>query len=101
VVLFAEREGPTVYVGETMNVARRMAHYRTGDPELATNKWIHDLMVEHLAAEKPLLMDVATRATVTRGYVTEELDLGDKLDRVLAEAAAINAVPRANLLNRH
>lgn len=98
---FADRESPTVYVGETMNVARRMAHYRTGDPELATNKWIHDLMIEHLAAGKALLMDVTTRATVTRGYVTEELDLGDRLDRVLAEAAAINAVPRSDLLNKH
>ena len=97
---FVNGDGPWVYIGETMNVARRIVHYRTGDPDLRTNAWIHGLLVEHLAARKAVELDVALKGSVTVAGLTRELRLDDKLDRRLAEAAAINAVPRDALLNK-
>ena len=97
---FVGMEGGSVYVGETMNLARRMGNYRVGDPHLRTNAWVHDLMVTHLASGSVLELDVAFGASATTDGVTRELLLGDKLDRVLAEAAAIHDVPRSVLLNK-
>ena len=98
---FVGRDGPWVYVGQTMDLARRIGHYRTGDRELRTNARVHDLMVEHLAGRKSVELDIAVKASVTVAGVTRELSLDDRLDRMLAEAAAIDGVPRDALLNKH
>jgi hypothetical protein len=89
-----------VYIGETMDLARRMVHYRTGDPELRTNAWVNRLMNDHLGSQKVIEMDVAYRASVTIGGVTRELVLAVKMDRLLAESAAIACIPATEILNR-
>ena len=95
-----DADGRWVYVGETDDLQRRMGHYRTGDEKLPTNSEVHEFVTAHWGLELPVELDVAFRASVTTGGVSRELDLRDKLDRALAESAAIAAVPVPDLLTR-
>jgi hypothetical protein len=56
-------------------------------------------MHAHLGQGKQIEMAIALGGIVTVGGYLEPLDLNRKASRLLAEAAAVHAVPREQLLN--
>lgn len=96
---FLGPDGERVYVGEASDLQRRGGQYRLGHATGATNKRMHDAMHAHLGQGKQIEMAIALGGIVTVGGYLEPLDLNRKASRLLAEAAAVHAVPREQLLN--
>ncbi len=91
--LFQEHGPIAAYLGETADLRRRAGHYRIGNASQLTNKRLHDLMTSHLGSGGRIEMAIALSAdSVVAGQVGQ-LDLGRKSARLLAESAAIHAVP--------
>jgi hypothetical protein len=99
---FVDRAGRWIYVGETEDMARRAHHYERGDRSQRTNASINALMRSHIDGLRRVEMDVALVASLVLGSEPRrQLDLTEKLDRVLAESAAIAAMPREWLVNNN
>ena len=81
------------YVGEAEDLVRRMAGYRAGYEKQTTNRRLNLRMNEHLKTGGQVEMSVATSGAVTVDGERRPLDLGRKVSRLLAEAAAMHAVP--------
>lgn len=80
---FMSKDGRTVgvYVGETDNLQRRMAHYRNPGPSQATNQRLHARMVEHMEAGGRVELAVTTEVEADGRAV----DLSEKAARLLTE----------------
>ncbi len=92
-------DSTSTYIGETANLQRRAAGYRGGYSGQVTNARMNRRMREHLEADGRIELFIATEADVMvdRG-ASGRLDLGRKVSRLLAEAAALHAVPDAEPL---
>ena len=98
---FHGSDGVRVYVGETSDLRRRANHYLIGNPAGRTNKWVHDLMREHLASGGQIDMAIALDGIVTVGGLLRPLEVGRSMSRLLAEGAALHCVPPEQVLNLH
>ena len=81
------------YVGEAEDLVRRMAGYRAGYEKQTTNRRLNLRMHEHLKEGGRVEMSIATSGAVTVDGERRPLDLGRKVSRLLAEAAAMHAIP--------
>jgi hypothetical protein len=92
-----------VYVGESEDLRRRTGHYRRPGPTQQTSLRINALLQEHLQQGGSVTLAVATSATVTAGGTAQDLSLGRKTARVLAEHAALAMIyldGNADIVNR-
>jgi hypothetical protein len=97
---FIDRPGPWIYIGETEDLARRAHQYERGDRSQRTNARINDLIHQHLDDNGGIELDVALEASLTlEGEPPRAIAMASKLERVLAEHAAIAHVPHSQLLN--
>ena len=96
---FVSRDGRTasVYVGETDNLQRRMAHYRNPGPTQTTNQRLHARMVEHI--EGGGRVDLSVTTDVKRGG--HALDLGQKATRLLIEREVVAQLVRRGVRIEH
>ncbi len=89
----------STYIGETANLKRRAAGYRGGYAGQVTNARMNRRMREHLSTGGAIEMSIATAAVLAVDSETDRpLDLSRKASRLLAEAAALHAVPDAEPL---
>lgn len=88
----------TVYIGEAVDLRRRADGYRRGYERQATNRRINARMRAHLAAGGRIDVAVATQASLAVDGTARALDLSRKASRLLAENAAIHAVPAGESL---
>lgn len=79
------------YIGETMQLRRRFAHYRNPGPSQATNIRINALFTEHLAAGETITVDIVTAASMLVNGQEMPADFRIKAVRRLFEHAAIVA----------
>jgi hypothetical protein len=80
---------PSVYIGETNNLRRRMTGYRHPGPTQDTNLRINALLRECLVGGGSIEVTTATAAIVYLSGEPTELDLNLKAGRLLAENAAL------------
>jgi hypothetical protein len=78
-----------VYLGETDNLRRRMANYRTPGSGQPTNVRLNALLLGHLAAAGKVEVSVASEATTWLSGSKLPLDMSRKASRLLAENAAL------------
>ena len=84
--------GARSYIGETINVQRRFAHYRKPGPTQATNIRINAVFREHLKDGDAIFVDLITSdVTIRNGDAEIPVDLTDKATRRLIENAALIA----------
>lgn len=79
-----------VYIGETINLARRTSNYRNAandNSRQRTSRRIHQILVAHL--EQQGRTDLAIGVDVRLGIDTMRVDLRRKSARLLAENAAV------------
>lgn len=83
---------PKSYIGETIHLRRRFAHYRNPGPTQTTNIRINALFMDHLAAGHGIDVDVILQdADMNIGEEPVSVDFSDKAVRRLFENAAIVA----------
>ena len=87
--LYRFEVGEEVYVGETDRLARRMQHYRTPGPSQPTNIRINAWLVDVLSARQAARLSVVLKGEVALDGQRRALRLDQKVDRVLAEHAAL------------
>jgi hypothetical protein len=81
---------PTIYIGETDNLQRRLAgNYRSPGPSQATSVRVNALLRQHLADGGAVALAIATGADLWISGHPGCLDLGRQAARVLAENAAL------------
>ena len=92
---FVSNDGRTVgvYVGETDNLQRRMAHYRNPGPSQATNQRLHARMVEHM--ESGGSVELAVTTDVEFGGHT--VDLSVNASRLMVEREALARLARSEI----
>ena len=79
-------DSPSVYIGESDDLRRRMGHYRNPGPTQQTNIRLSNLIKSHVLAA-PVSMSIATTVTVTwASEHTETLDLQGKTARLVGES---------------
>lgn len=83
----------SVYIGEAMNLRRRADHYRLGNENQRTNRRLNGELLAHLAAGGTIEMSLALSGQVNANGESRPLELGRKMTRLLAENAALHAVP--------
>jgi hypothetical protein len=81
-----------------MDLRRRAYGYRFGYERQVTNARMNKRMLEHLRSGGLIELAIATSASLSIDGVERPLDLKRKASRVLAESAAIHAVPDAEHL---
>jgi len=79
----------SVYVGETDDLHRRFAHYRSPGPSQRTNVRMNEHMRTHLQSGRPVSVETCTETWVEVGSEREALDLSRGSHRVLAEEEAL------------
>lgn len=79
----------SVYVGETVNLRRRMQNYRTPGASQTTSIWVNRLLLERLTQDEPVMLETCTNAMTTIDTNPQHADLTSKTVRVLIEHAAI------------
>lgn len=78
------------YIGETENLARRLAHYRKPGPSEKTNLRLNARFKAELEAGAHITVTIATSAAWSkRGTVRQDADFTSKVVRCLFENAAI------------
>ncbi|MBE0453993.1 MAG: hypothetical protein IBX58_09955 [Roseovarius sp.] len=78
-----------VYVGETVNLRRRMQNYRTPGASQKTSIWVNQLLRERLMTGEPALLETCTNAITAYETTRHNADLASKTVRVMIEHAAI------------
>ena len=92
--------GDKSYIGETVNIRRRFAHYRKPGPSQATNIRINSVFLKHLSAGGTIAVDLVTHGPVVdTGNGSAIADLTDKATRRLLENAALLADSSAEVEN--
>jgi len=79
----------SVYVGETVNLRRRMRNYRTPGASQKTSIWVNSLLLERLNQDEPVMLETCTNAMTTIDTNPQNADLTSKTVRVMIEHAAI------------
>lgn len=78
-----------VYIGESDNLRRRLAHYRSPGPTQPTNIRLNERLRTHLAAGGTVEVSVATEAELQLDGAAAPLDLAKKASRLLVENAVL------------
>lgn len=78
-----------VYVGETRNLRRRMAHYRSPGPSQLTNVRINQAMVLHLGTGAAISLHTAMNGWAYTDEQPRPLNLDNQFHRKLAENALL------------
>lgn len=87
-----DADGPTTYVGETDQLARRLQHYRTPGPTQHTNLRLNEHFRNALSRGLSINVAVVTEDINVRiDEAARQIDMSRKLDRVLLEHAALLA----------
>jgi len=81
----------SVYVGETVNLRRRMRNYRMPGATQRTSIWVNRFLHDCLGEGDVVMLEACTEATTTWDAVREAADLESKVVRVMVEHAAILA----------
>jgi hypothetical protein len=82
-------EASTVYVGETVDVRRRMRQYRRPSGNQQTSRRINALLSERVAAGDLVMLQVLRDVRLRAAGSTTDVDLSSKAVRVLVEHAAL------------
>lgn len=86
----------SVYVGETINLRRRMQNYRTPGASQKTSIWVNSLLLERLDQSEPVMLETCTDALTTFDTNPQHADLTSKTVRVMIEHAAILSERQTN-----
>lgn len=87
---FEGAQGRYVYVGETVELARRLQHYRTPGPTQRTNQRLYQLISESITGGGRVAVAIITDGpTLKINGQQRAADLGLKPERALLENAAI------------
>lgn len=86
----------SVYVGEAINLKRRMQNYRTPGSRQATSIWVSAQLIDRIAAKELIVLEVCDRAIVDRAGDVLDVDLTSKTVRLFAECGAILAEQQNN-----
>ncbi|MBW4975709.1 hypothetical protein KZZ08_18940 [Roseovarius mucosus] len=86
----------SVYVGETVNLRRRMQNYRRPGATQTTSVWVNDHLRNRLRDGELVLLETCTDAMTTTGTIRQGADLKSKIVRVMIEHAAILYEKQAN-----
>lgn len=86
----------SVYVGETVNLQRRMQNYRRPGATQTTSIWVNDHLRNRLRGGELVLLETCTDAITTTGTIRQGADLKSKIVRVMIEHAAILSEKQAN-----
>jgi len=89
--MLARADGREVYIGETVELRRRLQQYRTPGSGQQTNLRMNARMMEHLRQGHPVRLAVVESVAGEVGGRVLALDLGRKEVRTLAESAALVA----------
>ena len=81
----------SVYVGEAVNLRRRMQNYRTPGRSQKTSIWVNRLLCDRLGIGDVVILEACTDAMTTWDTVRKAADLKSKVVRVMVEHAAILA----------
>jgi hypothetical protein len=82
----------TIYIGETSELRRRFANYRSPGPTQQTNLRLNQILKECLISGGKVAIDIAyEELELSIGGVVTRADLTDKATRRLAEYAALVA----------
>jgi len=79
----------SVYVGETVNLRRRMQNYRTPGATQTTSIWVNRLLLDRLGEGAPVILEACTDALATYDTIRQYADLSSKTVRVMIEHAAV------------
>ncbi|SEN05945.1 GIY-YIG catalytic domain-containing protein [Roseovarius tolerans] len=79
----------SVYVGETLNLRRRMQNYRTPGASQKTSIWVNSLLLERLDKNEPVMLETCTEAVMRFEANSQDAELTSKTVRVMIEHAAI------------
>jgi len=79
----------SVYVGETVNLCRRMQNYRTPGARQKTSIRVNNHLRDRLGEGELALLEACTDAMTTLGTIRQNADLTSKIVRVMIEHAAI------------
>jgi hypothetical protein len=91
---FAGHEPATMYIGETDNLQRRVAHYRNPGPTQSTHIRLNQRIRNHLANQGRIAMDVILTARIQIDLATDELNLASVRGRRMLENVALVAAER-------
>ncbi|MGX0975861.1 hypothetical protein ACSSVY_001571 [Roseovarius sp. MBR-51] len=86
----------SVYVGETVNLQRRMQNYRRPGATQTTSVWVNDHLRNRLRNGELVLLETCTDAMTIAGTIRQGADLKSKIVRVMIEHAAILSEKQAN-----
>ena len=86
---FVGRGRTRVYIGEAVNLQRRMGNYRRPGPRQRTSIRINELLNAHLDAGGTVELATSTEAVIVNAGVERAADLSLKRERVLVEHAAL------------
>lgn len=86
----------SVYVGETVNLRRRMQNYRTPGASQKTSIWVNNHLRDRLGEGELALLETCTDAMTTFSTIRQDADLTSKIVRVMIEHAAILSEKQAN-----
>ena len=81
----------SVYIGETVDLRRRMQNYRTPGVSQTTSTWINRFLCERLADGSSVLLEACIDAVISVGGTHQTADMASKSVRVMIEQAAILA----------
>jgi hypothetical protein len=88
-LLLRDRQGSSVYIGESEDLKRRMQHYRTPGPRQLTNLRLHRRIRDVLEGVGAVEVATATDATLYLDERPLPLDISRKAFRRLLESAAL------------
>ena len=92
---FIGQDRPTIYIGETENIQRRIAHYRNPGPSQQTNIRLNQKIRSHLRANDHVTVHLITRARLETDLGSCDLDLTSVFARRLLENATLVAEARS------
>ena len=88
-VRLVSSEKSAVYIGESDDLRRRMAHYRNPGPTQPTNLRINERIHTHIAAGDRVEVSMATEALLELECAAAPLDLARRASRLLVENAVL------------
>jgi hypothetical protein len=93
----AGADAPSVYIGESDDLRRRLGHYRNPGPSQRTNVRMNDLVRACLAAGGAVQVAVVTEALLWVAECVEPLDLRQRASRLLLEEHLIGSARDARI----
>lgn len=91
-----------LYIGESIQLKRRMQNYRTPGPTQQTSIWVGKTLKSAMSSSETVFLNVCTDVTLSCGEEQWDADLSSKTVRLFVESAAILAEARGSwkILNK-